>query len=617
MVLKNNQTVDYKSEHQRSRLFREIQEKKAITPDSVFDGSIEIRNGELLFNPPRGLGRFPLIMAGENVEIYINGNKIEAPSFINDHDKVEIKTLDIESSVSMEIRLTEDKLKAFLYVKKNFGKKYALIDCKPMQKIKVIARCVIEEEPAPIRYENVMEALQNKGVVFGIQEDAIMRAVQDTAEEITAEIATGLAPVECADASIMYNFQDEDWNETAKNPYGDGKIHSVSIGEIVAIKRPPVPGKPGIGVTGEPILARMPKDVPILIKDGVKLVNDGTVAMATRSGRPMLEGYSKKYLSVHPVHVVEGDVNLEVGNIKFYGDVIIKGSVLDGFSIEAGGSIRVLGDVLHASLYANGDIIVNKKVISSRLQAGGLAVPYKQIYKMFTQLLNRLKNLLAAMDVVKAQRAFTTGDLKVNGEGQLVKLLIDYKFRDIPNFIYELIGIVLKEGNKGFIADFSQIAQRLSEKLCNLGPLRIKHQNEIEILIQELQDSLNIVEQSVASIANIAVCYIQNSVAQASGDIIVTGKASIISQLHAEEKIVINNGVVRGGLLSAREGIIVMELGSGEVNINLLDNCVLEAATAYPGVVIRHATDIKVVQEYRKYLQAQASEGQLIVKNAN
>ncbi|KJR46688.1 hypothetical protein UF75_2925 [Desulfosporosinus sp. I2] len=620
MALKNKQTVGDKSEHQRTRVYREIQEKKEVIPDSVFDGSIEIRNGELLFTPPRGLGRFPLIMAGENVEIYLNGKKIETPSFINDHDTVEIKTLDTAPSVDLEISIIEDKMKAFLLVKKAFGKKYALIDCKPMQIVKVIARCVIEEEPAPIQYEDVMEALQNKGVVFGIQKDAIMKAVQDTAGEFTVEIATGLFPVESVDASIMYNFQDEDWSVSARNPYGNGKIHSVSLGEIVAIKRPPVPGKPGIDVTENPALVRMPKDVPILIKDGVELINEGTVAIATRSGKPVLEGYSKKYLSVRPVYIVEGDVNLTVGNIKFKGDVIVKGSVYDGFSIEASGSIRVLGDVLHAALYANGDIVVNKKAISSRLQAGGLAVPYKWIYKMLTQLLNRLENLLAAMKLLKAQRAFTTGDLKENGEGQLVKLLIDYKFRDIPPLIYELIEIVLKEENQGLIVDLVQITQHLSQKLCNLGPLRIQHQNEIELLIQELQESLNIVDGLVVNAANIAVSYLQNSVAQANGDIIITGKASIISQLHAEGKIVINSGVVRGGHLSAREGIKVMELGSnkdGEVNISLLDNCVLEAAIAYPGIVIRHATDIKVVQEHQRYLRAQVSKGHLIVENAN
>ncbi|HWQ41456.1 MAG TPA: FapA family protein, partial [Desulfosporosinus sp.] len=415
MALKDKETVPEESEHQSTRLYRGIKgipETKELILDSVFDGSIEIKNGDVLFTPPQGFGSFPLIMAGENVEIYLNGNKIETSSVVYDHDTVEVNTLDTEPSVNLEISLSKDKQKAFLTVKRNFGKKYTLVDCKPMQKAKVIARCVREEDPVPIRYEDVMLALQNKGVVFGIQEDAIMKAVQDTAKEFTVEVATSLPPVESVDASIMYNFQDENRSLTAKNPYGDGKIHSVSVGEIVAIKRPPLSGKPGIDVTGKPILTRTPKDVPILIKDGVNLINEGMVAIATKNGKPVLEGYGKKYLSVRPVHIVEGDVNLKVGNIKFNGDVIVTGSVYDGFSIEAGGSIRILGDVLHASLYANGDIVVNEKAISSRLQAGGLAVPYKRIFQMLTHLLNRLENLLAAMELVKAQSAFTTGDLK-------------------------------------------------------------------------------------------------------------------------------------------------------------------------------------------------------------
>ena len=90
--------------------------------------------------------------------------------------------------------------------------------------------------------------------------------------------------------------------------------------------------------------------------------------------------------------------------------------------------------------------------------------------------------------------------------------------------------------------------------------------------------------------------------------------------MHAEGTIFIKSGVVRGGHLSVREKIKVMELGSnkdGEVNISLLDNCVLEADIAFPVIVIHHATEIKVVQEYRRHLRVQVSKGHLIVENAN
>lgn len=89
-----------------------------IIQDSIFDGSLEIRDGDVLFTPPRGFGRYPIIMAGDNVEIYINGNKIETPSVVHDNDSLEIKTLDTEPSVNLEISLTQDKIKAFLIVKK-------------------------------------------------------------------------------------------------------------------------------------------------------------------------------------------------------------------------------------------------------------------------------------------------------------------------------------------------------------------------------------------------------------------------------------------------------------------------------------------------------------------
>jgi uncharacterized protein len=79
-------------------------------------------------------------------------------------------------------------------------------------------------------------------------------------------------------------------------------------------------------------------------------------------------------VTVEPVHVIAGDVNLKTGNILFLGTVLVKGSVDDGFSVKAAGNIEVMGSVGKAELDAEGDIIVHQGIngkSTGRVRCGG------------------------------------------------------------------------------------------------------------------------------------------------------------------------------------------------------------------------------------------------------
>jgi hypothetical protein len=67
-------------------------------------------------------------------------------------------------------------------------------------------------------------------------------------------------------------------------------------------------------------------------------------------------------VNVEPVYVVEGDVNMKEGNIKFLGTVVVKGNVDDGFDVNAAGNIEVMGSVGRCNLSAEGDIIVHQGI---------------------------------------------------------------------------------------------------------------------------------------------------------------------------------------------------------------------------------------------------------------
>jgi hypothetical protein len=61
---------------------------------------------------------------------------------------------------------------------------------------------------------------------------------------------------------------------------------------------------------------------------------------------------------VVPVYEVAGDLNYGVGNIDFPGDVVVKGDVRPGFTINAGGAVAVRGLVEGATITAGHDLAV-------------------------------------------------------------------------------------------------------------------------------------------------------------------------------------------------------------------------------------------------------------------
>jgi len=585
-------------------------------PDRIFDGTAEVKNGELIINPPRGFGKFPRVMAGENVVILLKGQEVEHPIVVSDRDSLGICTKDTEPRINFKVRISKDKLKARLTIEKLPGKKYVLADSQPMTELKIKAKCVSEEEPAPPEFDTVMNLLQEQGVVFGIDEEAIRCGIASEEQVVNIEVARGIDPGASEDATIRYNLDEENSHEQVINPYGPGKIHSVSVGGILAIKRPPVQGSPGVDVSGQEIPARTPEDVQIRIRDGVKLISDGAVAIATRSGRPTLEGFNKRFLSVRPVYVVEGNVDLSIGNIEFEGDIVILDSVLDGFTVKAGGNIQVYGDVLHAFLFANGNISINKKVISSKLQAGCNTLAYKKIHKLFLQISLRLEDMIKALKQIKSQPSFSSADLRQKGDGQLIQLLMDFSFKDVPKLVQDLIQIILSESDQGFLHGIVEVAQQLGKNLCNLGPMRIREDREIEILRDNVEAVIEQIDLIITDSANISLSYAQNSDIKASGNVVVTGQGVITSRLEAGAKIMVAKGVVRGGELIARDSIKVSELGStqdAEVNILLIDNCSLQADTVRPAITIKHGSNVRIVQEMGHNLIARVENNHLIV----
>lgn len=214
--------------------------------------------------------------------------------------------------------------------------------------------------------DTIVRFLQNNGITFGIKEDVLERLHANPVFNTPILVAEGQYPKDGEDATIRYNF-DIGGSSKARLKEKNGKvdfkelnlIQNVVEGQVLAKKILPGKGESGRTVTGKFLPAKDGKDVVFSLGKNVILAEDGLTAKAAINGQvTMLAGK----LTVEPIYVVQGDVNLKTGNILFLGTVLVKGNVDDGFEIKAAGNIEVMGSVGKCLLDAEGDIIVHQGI---------------------------------------------------------------------------------------------------------------------------------------------------------------------------------------------------------------------------------------------------------------
>lgn len=192
----------------------------------------------------------------------------------------------------------------------------------------------------------ILEALQDKGVVYGIIQDALLKEFKAKTKFL---IAQGKLPIDGKPSEIkMYEIKEPKPKITE-----DGKVDHYELNLINKVEKggwlgeriDATPGEPGKSVFGEEIPAKHGKQLPLLYdKSSIEEVYDKekgiTVLVAKKPGAVF---YKNDIIYVYDYLEIEGDVSFETGNINFDGFVNIKGSIDDNFSVEAKNDIEVLG----------------------------------------------------------------------------------------------------------------------------------------------------------------------------------------------------------------------------------------------------------------------------------
>lgn len=263
--------------------------------------------------------------------------------------------------------------------------------------------------------------MQEAGIVHGKKREALETLIgrQERIEGLL--IAVGDDPTPGEDAYLEFHYERK--KKTSGSAREDGSIDfrtldniiNVAPGELLVTKVPAVPGEPGTTVTGEKAPPPKPKDVRLPRGKNVNADADNLQLTAAIEGQLLETG---GLVNVFAVYTVTGDVDMAVGNIDFIGNVNVQGSVFEGFVIKARGDVMVKGGVNAATIISDGNIVVGKGFVGRKkgvLRAKG------DIQVMFAEnaTLSAQGDIIVERAVMHSQ-VQAGGNLIIRGKGLLV-----------------------------------------------------------------------------------------------------------------------------------------------------------------------------------------------------
>ena len=213
--------------------------------------------------------------------------------------------------------------------------------------------------------EMIKRALQAQGIIAPcVDEKRVNDFVDRPVYNVPFDVAFAIQPVNGHDAYISYNFETDPKKIKAKVSdsgninYKDwNQIQNVIAGQPLAQKILAERGKGGKTVFGRYLEATNGKDIQIQLGQNVSLDRDGVTIKADIDGEVMLINGK---IFVEPVKYLDA-VNVKTGDVNFVGTVIIKGSVEEGYKVEAT-NIEINGIVDKSRLEATGNIIVRQGI---------------------------------------------------------------------------------------------------------------------------------------------------------------------------------------------------------------------------------------------------------------
>lgn len=343
------------------------------------------------------------------------------------------------------------------------------------------------EGGADISASGILGILKSNGIIHGIKEEVLAELEDSPVYHVPVLVAEGSPPIPGKNARITYNFDLDRQQVQLKEKNGRvdfremNLIQNVVEGQVLAKKIPADDGTPGRTVLGKLVPTKPGSDVKFEIGKNVRLSADKLTAIAEINGQVMISG---ERISVEPVYVVSGDVNLKTGgNVIFLGTVFVKGSVTDGFKVKAAGNIEVMGNVGKCELDAEGDIIVHQGING---KGEGIIRAGRGVWAKFIE-----------------NSRVESGELVVASDGIINSFVDSNKYIICQGKRATIVGGHLRSAEEIRAKTFGSLSG--SETILEVGydPKSSARMAEIDQLLTNLQSELDDVERNLATLENL------------------------------------------------------------------------------------------------------------------
>ena len=222
----------------------------------------------------------------------------------------------------------------------------------------------LNAEKTLLQSQDVFELINKDGIVFGLDSSAITAAFKEynMGQNVNHYlIAKAHPPIQGKNAQLEYLFKTA--KDIVLSENADGKVDHRELGlinnvlehDLLALKTPLTEGEPGTNIYGDTVQPNPIKDVLLVQGNNTVLSESGFELSSKINGQVFLKGNK---IHVTPIFMVAHDVDLNVGNINFNGNIVVNGNVLSGFTLRAKQDITVLGVVEGATLIAGGNIFI-------------------------------------------------------------------------------------------------------------------------------------------------------------------------------------------------------------------------------------------------------------------
>jgi len=186
-------------------------------------------------------------------------------------------------------------------------------------------------------------------------------------------IAVGKEAGDGQDAEIELFFERENLigstDEKGKIDFKEKNVFvTVHENQLLATKKLPLRGNPGIDIMGNQISPRHPRDIILKNGSGTREEKDEMTKKIYSSMEGIVE-YKNDTISVFSQINIRGDINLKTGNVRSKSNIDISGNVLAGFEVISEKNITIKGTVEdNCIISAKGDIIIEGGIVGEKTQ---------------------------------------------------------------------------------------------------------------------------------------------------------------------------------------------------------------------------------------------------------